>query len=254
MAARARILVVDDNEVNRTVAADLLEHRGYSVVTAEDGLAAVAAARATRFDLILLDMRMPGMDGIETAVAIHAALGSPPPMLLLTATLIPEDEPRWRRAGLRDCLVKPFRVEQIVPYLTAAPPSAAPASGLPGLVALSDLDLDLSLLGRDRMIALADLFRRSSGADLERLLALAAAGKTTEVAATAHRMAGAAASLHLHSLSALCREIETAARRPDAAGLAALVDRVPALWDGSLAALVEVLNAPPPGGGGSDPA
>jgi CheY-like chemotaxis protein len=254
MAARARILVVDDNEVNRTVAADLLDRSGYSVVTAGDGLAAVAAVRAACFDLILLDMRMPGMDGIETAVAIHAALGSPPPMLLLTATLIPEDEPRWRRAGLRDCLVKPFRVEQIAPYLTVAPPPVAPASGLSGLVARSDLDLDLTLLGRERMIALADLFRRSSGADLERLLALAAAGKTSEVAATAHRMAGAAASLHLHPLSALCREIESTARGQDAAVLAALVDRVPALWEVSLATLVEALEAAEPGAGPPDPA
>ncbi|SEH32018.1 response regulator [Magnetospirillum fulvum] len=249
MAARTRILVVDDNEVNRTVAADLLDRSGYSVVTAEDGLAALAAVRAACFDLILLDMRMPGMDGIETAAAIHAALGSPPPMLLLTATLIPEDEPRWRRAGLRGCLVKPFRVEQIAPFLTVAPPS-----GLSGLVARSDLDLDLTLLGRERMIALADLFRRSSGADLDRLLALAAAGKTSEVAATAHRMAGAAASLHLHPLSALCREIESTARRQDAAVLAALVERVPALWEVSLATLVEALEAAEPGGGPPDPA
>lgn len=254
MTPRPRILVVDDNEVNRAVAADLLERSGCAVVTAGDGETAVEAVKAERFDLILLDMRMPGMDGIETAEAIVALLGAPPPMLLLTATLIPEDEPRWRRAGLQGCLVKPFRVEQIAPFVAVPQPAPAPVSLAAALVSRSDLALDLTLLGRERMIALADLFRRSSGADLDRLNALAAEAKVSELAATAHRMAGAAASLHLQPLSALCRELESAARRQDGAVLAALTERVPILWQASLAALGECLGWAEPGETHSDPA
>jgi len=242
MSARYRILIVDDNEVTLAVVGDLLEQAGHSVVTAEDGPSALSIVRDSRFDLILLDMRMPGMDGIEVAEAIRASVVTQAvPILLLTATLVPEDEPRWRRAGVLGCLVKPFRIGDLAPFLPAIAPASPPGS-VSTLVAVSDLAVDLATLGHERMVGLADLFHRSSGADLERLLALAGEGRVTEAGAMAHRMAGAAASLHLHPLSALCREIESAARVEDSAAVAVLVEDVSVLWRTSLDALMEALT------------
>lgn len=242
MEQAARILVVDDNEVNRIVAADLLKRSGHSVVTAADGPAAIAAVRdGGQFDLVLLDMRMPGMDGIDAAEAIRAIPGSAGavPIVLLTATPVAEDEPRWRRAGVLGCLQKPFRPRHLTAFLTKSP--SAPAGGGPSLVALPDLGLDLAALGRERMAGLAELFRRSSGDDLARLLALAEQGKLAEAGAVAHRMAGAAASLHLHPLSALCREIETAAQANNPALVSARIGDVSGLWPRSLDALMQSL-------------
>jgi len=246
MTSRSRILVVDDNEVNRTVAADLLQRSGHSVATAADGQAAIAAVRdGGQFDLVLLDMRMPGMDGIDAAEAIRTLPGpaGAVPIVLLTATLVPEDEPRWRRAGILGCLIKPFRPEHLAAFLAdSAPTSAAAPDGVSSLVAVSDLALDLGALGRERMVGLADLFRRSSGDDLARLLTFAEQAKLAEAGAVAHRMAGAAASLHLHPLSALCREIETAARAQNAALVTARIRDVSGLWARSLDALMQALS------------
>ncbi|WP_155801531.1 response regulator [Magnetospirillum molischianum] len=242
--ARSRILVVDDNDVSRTVAADLLERSGHSVVTAVDGPSAIAVARDGRFDLILLDMQMPGMDGIEAAEVIRACPGAAGtvPIVLFTATPVASDEPRWRRAGIQGCLSKPFRIDRLVDLLASpVSPALLSESSLP-LVALSDLALDLGALGHDRMAGLADLFRHSSGVDLERLLILTGEGKVGEAGAVAHRMAGAAASLHLHPLSTLCREIDVAARNQDLGAVAPLVKEVSALWHRSLDALVLALD------------
>lgn len=244
MTAPSRILVVDDNEVNRTVAADLLQHSGHRVATAEDGSAAIIAVRdGGPFDLVLLDMCMPGMDGIEAAEAIRALPGpaGAVPIILLTATLVAEDEPRWRRAGILGCLVKPFRPDHLAAFLTK--PAAVPAaeSG-PALVAASDLALDLAALGRERMVGLAELFRRSSGGDLAQLPVLLGQGKLAEAGAVAHRMAGAAASLHLHPLSALCREIESAARAQNHTLAAERITAASGLWPRSLEALMQALG------------
>jgi len=243
MKAPSRILVVDDNEVNRTVAADLLSRIGHHVATAEDGAAAIVAVRdGGPFDLVLLDMRMPGMDGIEAAEAIRALPGpaGAVPIILLTATVVDEDEPRWRRAGVLGCLVKPFRPEHLDRILTDSPPPVGqPVSAL---VAGVDLALDVAVLGRERMVGLAELYRQSSGADLARLPLLAGEGKLAEAGAVAHRMAGAAASLHLLPLSALCRDIETAARENNAALAASRITTVAEMWPRSLEALMQALT------------
>jgi CheY-like chemotaxis protein len=245
MAPRS-ILLVDDNEVNRAVAAGLLERRGHRVVMAEDGPSAIIAAAPGGFDLVLLDMRMPGMDGVETALAIRALPGPPGqvPIFLLTANPLPGDEPRWRQAGIRGCLTKPFRIDDISRVLAGDAGEPAEEARTPPLVALPDLMVDLRDLGRERMVGLVELFRRSSGADLDRLLAQAGEGRIAEAGGTAHRMAGAASSLHLRPLSERCREIDSAARRQDSAGLVAQVEALSPLWHRSLDALVQALDLP----------
>jgi hypothetical protein len=233
-----RVLLVDDNEVNRVVAAGLLERRGHAVVVAGDGFAAVEAARAGGFDLVLLDLRMPGMDGLEAARAIRALPGAAGrvPVYLLTANPQGADERGWREAGIAGCLGKPVRVEDLDRVL--ADPKLVAA--VPPLVSLSGLIDDRRELGAARLAGLAGLFRRSSAADLADLLAHAAAGDALEVARLAHRMAGAAASLHLPRLAAACLALEAEANLPggDLAGAAGTVEPT---WRRSLAALDGVL-------------
>ena len=244
---RCRVLLVDDNEVNRAVAAGLLERRGHKVVLANDGFGAVEAARSGEFDVALLDMRMPGMDGIETAKAIQALPGAAGrlPLYLLTANPVREDERRWREAGIRGCLAKPFRVDDFGRLLgelgTGVAASRSPSADVP-LVSLPDLLSDLGDLGRDRMVGLVDLFRRSSSADLTVLQALAGDGNLTELAKIAHRMAGAAFSLPRRALAAGCRSLEDLARRGDAAVDGPVAD-LGRLWADSVAALDRALAA-----------
>ncbi len=242
-----RVLLVDDNEVNRAVAAGLLERRGHTVVSANDGFSAVQAARSGGFDVALLDMRMPGMDGIETGKAIKTLPGEAGrlPLYLLTANPVREDERRWREAGIRGCLAKPFRVDDFGRLMAdlgageGAPP--LPSAEAP-LVSLPDLLADLRDLGRERMVGLVALFRRSSSADLDAIQTLAGDGNLPELAKVAHRMAGGAFSLHLGALAAGCRSLEDMARQgsPLADGS---VDDLGQLWTASVEALERALDA-----------
>jgi Signal transduction histidine kinase len=240
------VLLVDDNPVNREVASGLLQRHGHRVTSVEDGAAAVEAMRDGAFHLVLLDMHMPGMDGLETGRRIRA-LGKPAaqtPMWLLTANPLENDARLWRDAGFDGCLAKPFRVEEVVRILShqghsaAATPETGPAAAL---VALPDLLADLKDLGRDRMRGFVQLFRTTSAADLEQAGAHAEAGDLGQLASVVHRMASAAASLHLLALNERCRAIETLARAEDRTALA-LAKALPDLWRRSTRTLEEMVE------------
>ena len=113
--ARARILLVEDNEVNRMVAVRLLERLGYSVETAENGVDALDAHDRTRFDAILMDCQMPEMDGFECASAIRSSDGPrrTTPIIALTANASAEDRDRCLAAGMNDFLTKPIEMDQL---------------------------------------------------------------------------------------------------------------------------------------------
>lgn len=240
------ILLVDDNPVNREVAAGLLQRQGHRVTAVEDGLAAIEAMRLGGFQLVLLDMHMPDMDGLETARRIRALGGTAAttPMWLLTANPTERDGRLWRDAGLNGCLAKPFHVEEVVRLLAATETPGRdeiPVGPEVSLLALPDFLADLKDLGRDRMRGLVELFRTSSSEDLRQVLAHAEAQSLTPLAASVHRMASASASLHLLALNERCRTIENMARAEDPASVA-WAKALPDLWERSLKALREVVE------------
>ena len=105
----ARILVVDDEPVNREVATMLLEDAGLIVDTADDGEQAVARARATAYAAILMDMQMPRLDGLQATRQIRRLDGyATTPIIAITANAFAEDKARCFEAGMNDFLVKPF--------------------------------------------------------------------------------------------------------------------------------------------------
>jgi signal transduction histidine kinase/ActR/RegA family two-component response regulator len=103
-----RILVVEDEPLARTVARDLLQHAGLQVDLAEDGLAAVELAQRNVYDLILMDMSMPRMDGLQATRVIRTLPGcAQVPILAMTANAFAEDRNRCLAAGMNDHLGKP---------------------------------------------------------------------------------------------------------------------------------------------------
>ena len=109
-----RILVVDDEPTNLEVARFLLEESGLTVDTAEDGARAVNQARHAPYALILMDMQMPTLDGLEATRRIRAlAAHSDTPILAMTANAYNEDKARCLDAGMNDFLVKPFNPDQL---------------------------------------------------------------------------------------------------------------------------------------------
>jgi CheY-like chemotaxis protein/signal transduction histidine kinase len=129
----AHVLVVDDNATNRMVAEALCEMFDCTSECVEDGVEAVEAARSGRFDLILMDIRMPRMDGVEATLAIRALPGSPGqvPIIALTANADPEDTKAYIAAGMQSVVEKPLKPERLLQaindVLSDAPGQAAAA-------------------------------------------------------------------------------------------------------------------------------
>lgn len=111
-----RILLADDLEINCTLLKEMLRGRGHTVEAVESGQAAVAAARQGKFDVILMDVEMPGMDGIEAARTIRASEAGQTervPILAVTAHSSQEHREQFRRAGMDGYVHKPFARDEL---------------------------------------------------------------------------------------------------------------------------------------------
>lgn len=104
---RLRVLVVEDNATNRLVVERLLAKFGIQASLACDGEQAVASATANPFDLILMDVQMPGMDGLQASRAIRLCGCGSPRIVALTAHVLPEDRVACLQAGMHEFLSKP---------------------------------------------------------------------------------------------------------------------------------------------------
>jgi CheY-like chemotaxis protein len=126
-----RILVAEDNAVNRLLVTALLTKRGYTVITAVNGREALAAVTRDAFDLVLMDVQMPEMDGLEATAAIRkleAVTGAHVPIIALTAHAMKGDREICLAAGMDEYLSKPIDAEQLfalVEAMTGAPGAAA---------------------------------------------------------------------------------------------------------------------------------
>jgi CheY-like chemotaxis protein len=121
-SSAAHVLVVDDNATNRMVAEALCEMFDCTSETAEDGMEAVEAARTGRFDLILMDIKMPRMDGIAAARAIRSLEGpeAMTPIVALTANVDPEDARGYMAAGMCCVVEKPIKPDRLLQAINTA--------------------------------------------------------------------------------------------------------------------------------------
>ena len=117
-----RVLVVDDVLMNRDIASSFLRSAGHEVVCAEDGAEAVAVVESTELDVVLMDVRMPGMDGLEATRRIRALGGARGriPIIALTAHAFREQIEACRRAGMSSHLSKPFEMDALLAAVAAA--------------------------------------------------------------------------------------------------------------------------------------
>jgi CheY-like chemotaxis protein len=139
--SRLNILVVDDNTVNRRVCVAQLQKLGVRKISeAEDGLQAIAAVQSQAFDLILMDVQMPGVDGLQATHQIRLSLANSgqPRIVGLTATALSEERERCLGAGMDDKLTKPVGMDELKEVLAATSktgsadrPSPASGSDLP---------------------------------------------------------------------------------------------------------------------------
>ncbi len=124
------VLIVDDNATNRVVAQALCEMFGCTSETAEDGVEALEAVQERRFDLVLMDIKMPRMDGVQATLAIRALEGpvSALPIVALTANADPDDARKYVEIGMAAVVEKPIKPERLRMAMNLALEQAAAAS------------------------------------------------------------------------------------------------------------------------------
>jgi two-component system, cell cycle response regulator DivK len=111
----ARVLIVEDNAWNRKLVRDVLTFKGYEVIEAETGEEGLRLARDRRPDLIMMDIRLPGIDGVETLRRLRAEEATRGiPVMAMTASVMTTDHERITQAGFDACQAKPITVKDFV--------------------------------------------------------------------------------------------------------------------------------------------
>ena len=269
----AKILVVEDNEINQEVATGLLQEVGVTPLIASNGLIALEMMEQEKWDLILMDMHMPVMDGVTATTEIRKNPAyANIPIISLTANALQEDRTRCEVAGMNDHVTKPIDPEKLwavlakwisptghttttsvgqsTPAGTSMPLTAPEQSGfdLPDFVhldkklglkqTLGKLDLYLSVLRK--FLATQSLFG-------ETLLAALDAGDWDQAERSAHTLRGTAASIGAIPLAEHAATLESALRRKIARNeLHAIIETVQPILQSLLEELSEKL--PIPGG------
>jgi len=228
MGRAVRILVVDDNAMNRLVARQMLAGFDVSITEASDGLAAIHAVAGTAFDVIFMDMRMPDMDGLTATAAIRAEGGGchAVPIIAFTANAFADDREACLRAGMTDFVAKPVRKqrlvralrralafddfdETVIPTLAMAPPIAAserPASG--GRFDQSKFELLCREISPNSAAEIYHIFARAARAKLDMFVDNGVAMARAEVENDAHMLKSSAGTFGFNELADIAAELE----------------------------------------------
>jgi signal transduction histidine kinase/CheY-like chemotaxis protein/HPt (histidine-containing phosphotransfer) domain-containing protein len=229
-----RILLAEDNPINRMVAERLLEKRGHTVVAVENGREALAAVIKEPFDILLMDVQMPEMDGYEATSAIRAyeqTRGRRTPIIALTAHAMKGDRERCLAAGMDAYVSKPIAAEELLERIDdllssdpaasrgpgtsrSGPAPSGPAAGGPPVLdraeALGHVGGDPALLAE-----VVAIFRNEGPRILESIERALAAGTCPPVAASAHRLKGSLATLGAGASVAAAERLEESAAAGD---------------------------------------
>ena len=204
--ASLRVLLAEDNPVNQQVAVAMLVKRGHEVHVTSNGREAVDAVRERDYDVVLMDIQMPEMDGFEATHAIRALpQGKDLPIIGLTAHALSGERERCLSHGMTDYLVEG----------TAEPKaaSAPPPETLTPPVDLEGFRATLREAGAEQALySIVDTYVRQAPDRLAALAAAAATGSGVDMAKTAHAFRGASATIGARELAELLERIETSSR------------------------------------------
>ncbi|QKG53955.1 response regulator [Hymenobacter sp. BRD67] len=210
--AGLRLLLIDDNEINHSVARYSLEQWGVALREASSGPAALALLHEASFDVVLLDIQMPGMNGLEVLQQLRRhpdARRAATPVIAFTAHAFRTDTERYLAAGFTDCLTKPFIDSDLYQKLLPYRPAAAPA--------VSFTYLRQHVQGHETLIRkIIESFLRTAPPILASLRSAATAGQWGTVAQLAHHLKS---SLHALGIRAT-EESMTLIQQADAAASA----------------------------------
>ena len=250
----ARILVVEDNTVNQLVAVGILTKLGMSADVAANGLEAIEALATLPYDLVLMDMQMPELDGVGATRQIRdpqsRVLDHRVPIVAMTANAMRGDREECLAAGMDDYVAKPIAVGALVTalkkWLKPAPAVAAPM--LPPEPSAPTATVEVPIFDRAGLLnrveqdeALAQRliaqFLEDLPGQIRQLQTYAAAGETERVREQAHQIKGACAAVSGEALRALAAALEAAGKAGDLATITARLPEVDRQFEALKAAL-----------------
>ncbi|HYD64256.1 response regulator [Azospirillum sp.] len=241
-ARRCRILVAEDNPVNQQLTLALLRRAGHAADSVANGADAVGAVRSVSYDLVLMDVQMPEMDGLEATRAIRALPGERGrvPVVAITANAMRGDDLTCLAAGMDDYLSKPIHSEQLLATVQrwagrrgGCTPGEVPAPlGTPLPAAASPVDRAKieelrDAMGADGFIRLMQTFFRDCPGHLRQLREAVRDGDLERAGREAHVLKGSAGSVGFREMADTAARIVAAARHGD--GAAVTMDAVDAL-------------------------
>ncbi|NIZ08437.1 ATP-binding protein [Pseudooceanicola sp. HF7] len=246
------VLLVEDNEINRFVARQMLEAAGHKVTEAADGAAGVEKAEQESFDAILMDISMPVMDGQEAARRIRTGGGpcAETPILAVTAHALPEEVARFRDAGMVRCISKPLHRAELLEALaeitlppsrnaaaTVVPLRPDAAEGPPSeLIDRAFLDRLWQDLPEPALEDLLERFLKDMGKDMGWFAEQTP--ESPDLRRRAHKAAGSCGVFGLLALRRKLGDIELA-EKSGQTPRQEQIDQLPDLWSRSRAALLE---------------
>ena len=238
-----QVLVAEDHPVNRQYMAALLEKLGHEAHFTTNGQEAVQAARSRRFDLVLMDLHMPVLDGLGATRALRAlpeAATSTLPIVALTADAFEETRERCLLAGMNDYLTKPVSPQKLATLLRrlfgtdasstplthdSAVTSPPPRPSTPPLLDEAAISMSLQAISATRLAAMIDGFLDQGPETVQRLRAAVRDAQPLEVRVNAHAVKGAALNLGLAGLAATAEALHEGAAHLPAHEIARLVQR-----------------------------
>ena len=232
------VLVAEDNETNQVVARGMLERLGHRAEVVGDGRAALDALEAGPFDLVLMDVQMPVMDGFQAVAAIRARgrkAGRRVPVVALTAHAMAGDRERCLAAGFDGYLAKPIRLKTLKAVLEAASSRGAGGGGREEGPAsrFRPEGLEECFGGEpEPILDVVERFEADLVGWLERSDAALAAGDAAGLAQLAHKARGACLMLGAGPTAAAFEALERSAGRGDLGAAAARLDAVREAWGG----------------------
>jgi CheY-like chemotaxis protein/nitrogen-specific signal transduction histidine kinase/HPt (histidine-containing phosphotransfer) domain-containing protein len=243
-----RILLAEDNVVNQKLATRILEQQGHAVTVAADGKAALAALGRQRYDVVLMDMEMPEMGGLEATVRIRAlekGAGRHVPIIAMTANAMKGDRERCLEAGMDGYVAKPIQPAELWEALHTLVPvapggkaaAAAPAEVFDRTAALKHVGGDEELLKE-----LAELFLKEGPCQLQDLRDALAAGDVPRIRRAAHTLKGSAKTFAAADADAAAHRLEIMAHSGDLSAAPAAAAALEEQLDRLLPALRELVS------------
>jgi two-component system sensor histidine kinase/response regulator len=244
------VLLVEDHIVNQQLAITFLTRWGHRVTLAENGQLALDALATERFDVVLMDMMMPVMDGLEATRRFRAAEQGPrTPVIAMTANAMQGDRDRCIEAGMDDYISKPIEtvalqrlLRKYVPGGMSPPlaPSADPMTTNDGWsTAVADFDYDQALAGADQEMVdiIADAFIDEWPRDLLKIEQALSGGEVAPLTHVVHALKGTLAIFDAKPAVEMARHLELLATQGDLTGMADLVAKLTAAVNSLNAAL-----------------